>query len=295
MEYEGQICRTPMERSAFMLPVMVGCNYNKCSFCNLFKHLNCRILPLAQIEAELFRVKHAGGNPRRIFLGDGNAFCLDTSRLLEILKMINTHFPNCRSINMDATVSSILSKSDKELKTLFDNGVRHLYVGIETGLNDVLVFMKKEHNLSQAYAAVNKLQNAGLTFDAHIMTGIAGKGRGLENAAALADFFNQTQPVHIVNFSLFLDRTVPLWQEIQRNNFVPASELENLEEEQHLLKHFHPSSPTDNQKILYDGFHDFISVRIRGTLPDDQEKMLRKLSNEISRHQTLPPAFAIVN
>lgn len=295
MEYEGQICRTPMERSSFMLPVMVGCNYNKCSFCNLFKHLNYRILPLTQIEAELFRVKNAGGNPQRVFLGDGNAFCLDTSRLLKILKLIHNYFPNCSSINMDATVSSILSKSDKELKALFDNGVRHLYVGIETGLNDVLVFMKKEHNLSQAYAAVNKLQNAGLTFDAHIMTGIAGKGRGLENAEALADFFNQTQPVHIVNFSLFLDRTVPLWQEIQKNNFIPASELENLEEEQHLLKLFHPSLPTGNKKILYDGFHDFISVRIRGTLPDDQEKMLRKLSYEISQQQASPSVFAIVN
>lgn len=295
MKYEGQICRSPMERGAFMLPVMVGCNYNRCSFCNLFRHLNYRILPLGQIEAELLRVKKAGGNPRRIFLGDGNAFCLDTSHLLEILKMIHAYFPDCNCINMDATVSSILTKSDKELKALFDNGIRHLYIGIETGLNDILLYMKKEHNLKQAYDAVSKLQNAGLIFDAHIMTGIAGKNRGLENAEALADFFNQTHPVHIVNFSLFLHRAVPLWQEIQKEHFVPASELENLQEEQHLLKLFQPSSPTNSQKILYDGFHDFISVRIRGTLPDDQEKMLKKLADEISRQQTSPPVFAIIN
>ena len=29
MEYEGRICRHPMESSSFMLPVMVGCSYNK--------------------------------------------------------------------------------------------------------------------------------------------------------------------------------------------------------------------------------------------------------------------------
>ena len=39
MDYEGQICRAPMERSSFMLPVMVGCSYNQCKFCNLFRHL----------------------------------------------------------------------------------------------------------------------------------------------------------------------------------------------------------------------------------------------------------------
>lgn len=61
MEYEGQICRAPMERSSFMLPVMVGCSYNKCKFCNLFRHLKYRELPIKQIENELIRVKKLGG------------------------------------------------------------------------------------------------------------------------------------------------------------------------------------------------------------------------------------------
>lgn len=76
MNYEGQICRAPMERASFMLPVMVGCSYNRCKFCNLFRHLNYRELPLKQIEGELKRVREAGGSPKRIFLGDGNAFGL---------------------------------------------------------------------------------------------------------------------------------------------------------------------------------------------------------------------------
>lgn len=65
MEYEGQICRSPMERAAFSLPVTVGCCYNKCYFCNLFKHLQYRELPLDQIEAELRRVSEMGAAPRR--------------------------------------------------------------------------------------------------------------------------------------------------------------------------------------------------------------------------------------
>ena len=112
MEYEGQICRSPMERSAFMLPVAVGCSYNACKFCTLFKHLKYRELPLEQIEAELVRVSEIGGNPKRVFLGDGNAFGIATDKLLTILKMVHKYFPDCQSVNMDATVTNIREKSD---------------------------------------------------------------------------------------------------------------------------------------------------------------------------------------
>ena len=77
MNYEGQICRPPIERSSFMLPVAVGCDYNRCKFCTLFKHVEHRLLPLEQIEAELQRVQALGGNPTQVFLGDGNAFAFD--------------------------------------------------------------------------------------------------------------------------------------------------------------------------------------------------------------------------
>ena len=131
MQYEGQICRAPMERSAFMLPIMVGCSYNRCRFCNLFRHLKYRELPFEQIEEELVRVKKAGGSPKRIFLGDGNAFAQKSERLLQILEMIRCYFPECREINMDATVTSILGRSDAELARFYKLGVRHLYLGWE--------------------------------------------------------------------------------------------------------------------------------------------------------------------
>ena len=141
MNYEGQICRAPMERASFMLPVMVGCSYNRCKFCNLFRHLKYRELPMEQIEEELKRVAELGGNPKKIFLGDGNAFGLKTEHLMEILDRIHVYFPECQCINMDSTVTSILRKSDEELELLYKNGVRHLYLGIESGLDDVLKFM----------------------------------------------------------------------------------------------------------------------------------------------------------
>ena len=231
MNYEGQICRGPMERSSYMLPVAVGCSYNRCKFCTLFRHLKYRELPMEQIEAELERVRNLGGNPKHVFLGDGNAFGLDTGRLLKITDLIHRYFPDCCAINMDATVTNIRAKSQEELQALRAAGIRHLYLGIESGLDDVLVRMEKDHNLDQAYRQIDRIQNAGFIYDAHIMTGIAGHGRGRENAYATAEFFNRTRPRRVINFSLFLSHSAPLYREAQAKTFVPATELENLQEE----------------------------------------------------------------
>lgn len=294
MQYEGQICRAPMERASFMLPVMVGCSYNRCKFCNLFRHLKYRILPLEQIEDEIKRVKKVGGRPKKIFLGDGNAFGLKTERLDEILSMIQNYFPECQSVNMDATVTSILQKSEEELDKLYQKGVRHLYIGIESGLDDVLKFMKKDHNVSQAYEAVGRIKGAGMSFDAHIMTGVAGKGRGIENAEALAEFFDRTEPSHVVNFSMFLHREVPLYSDIKEQTFTPADELENLREERRLVEILAKKQERQDNVILYDGFHDYIKFRVRGILPADREKMLDKLDKEILYFERQEPVFSYV-
>ncbi|MCF2555471.1 radical SAM protein [Faecalicatena contorta] len=283
MEYEGQICRAPMERSAFMLPVMVGCTYNRCKFCNLFRHLKYRVLPLSQVEEELLRVKNAGGNPRKIFLGDGNAFGLGTDHLLQVLGLIKQYFPQCENINMDATVTSILKKSDDELARLYEKGVRHLYLGIESGLDDVLAFMEKDHNLEQAYEAIERLKKSGLIYDAHIMTGVAGKGRGRENAEALAKFLNETNPAHIVNFSMFIHEEAPLYAHVEDGSFIPADELECLKEEKRLIELL--KGNVAGQEILYDGFHDLIEFRVRGKIPKDQEKMITKLNKAIEKFE----------
>ena len=73
MDYEGQICRAPMERSSFMLPVMVGCSYNVCRFCGLFKLLKYREIPFEQVEEECKRVSSMGG-------GAGQSELSDTSK-----------------------------------------------------------------------------------------------------------------------------------------------------------------------------------------------------------------------
>ena len=270
-----------------MLPVAVGCSYNACRFCTLFKHLKFRELPLDKVEAELLRVKNLGGSPKKIFLGDGNPFGLSTERLLEVLALIHKYFPDCYDVSMDATVTNVAAKSAEELRALHVNGVSELYVGIECGLDDVLAFIQKDHNSEEAREQIARLKEAGIMYSAHIMCGTAGAGRGIENAEATARFLNETGPRRVVNTSLFIHRSAPLFADIESGRFTPATELENMLEERRLLELL--TVPID----FYDGLHDYMEVRTKGRLPQEREKMLARLDMEIERKKERAGMYAV--
>lgn len=276
MEYEGRICRAPGERASFMLPVAVGCAYNQCKFCGLFKDLTYRELPLEQIEAELIRVSKLGRTPARVYLGDGNAFHIKTERLVTILEMIQKYLPGVDEIRMDSTVPDIAAKTDEELKLLASLNVKRLYLGIESGLEDVLRFMNKCHTKEVALKQIARLHEADIGYAAHVMTGVAGSGRGEENALALAEFLNETKPELLVNFSIF---TSHLKEDIEAGRFVKASEIENLLEDAVLLEHI-------NVPMEVDCSHDLVGHRVWGKLPEDREKMVAQLKDLAAKVQS---------
>lgn len=288
MDYEGRICRAPQERGAFMLPVMVGCTYNKCKFCGLFKHLDFRVLPLDEVEAEIGRVANLGGNPEIVFLGDGNAFCLPTDHLLKIANMLSNNFSNLRQINMDATVSNILAKSDDELKEIAAAKIYNLYVGIESGLEDVLDFMNKGNTLEEAAAAISKLHDCGMVYSAHIMSGIAGEGRGQENAKALARFLNENPPLNICNFDLGMHRSVELWDDFESGRYKVSCAKERLLETRTLIEQL-----SSDNKVNYDGVFEVPPVRFIGTLPKDREKLISQIDDTLSKYRDIDEQFCI--
>ena len=296
MEYEGQICRAPMERAAYKLPTMVGCCYNKCRFCDLFKHLKYRVIPIEEVETDIRRVYETGGKPRKIFLGDGSAFSLETDHLLTVLDIIHRYFPECAEINMNATVSGILSKSDDELLKLASNGVKHLYIGLESGLDDVLEFMNKGNTIDQLKLAVDRIRQFGMCFDAHIMTGSAGHGRGMENARATAAVLTGLQASSVTNFSMFIHHETPLYGDLMEGRFNAASEYENLLEERELIRAISERLVENGSRLMkYEGFHDFIAFHVWGILPQDMEKMQSKLDNIIREYSSKEEIKSIID
>lgn len=293
MDYEGRICRTPGERGAFKLPISVGCPYNACAFCDLFKDLKYRELPLGQIEAELAHVRNVGGEPRRIMLGDGNAFFADFERLEAIVELIEQYLPSCTSISSDASIPSIAAKTDGQLAWLADHHYTLVYIGIESGLDDVLAFMNKDHDNTECRIQIERLHAAGIEYGAHIMTGAAGAGRGLENARATAALLNETHPVSICNFSMGVAPTTALGAWVREGRFTPASREECLQEERELISLLNIPARFEGFHFDYDRekancpectgdtaeFNDFITdwTHTRGSLPRDRARLIAEL------------------
>ena len=163
--------------------------------------------------------------------------------------------------------------------------MRRLYLGIESGLDDVLAFMTKDHDLEEAYTQIARFQKVGMIFCAHMMTGIAGKGRGLENAEATAEFFNRTHPSRVINFSVFHHRRAPLFREIEKGTYEAATEQENLREERRFIELLNVDG------MEYDAFHDVLELRFRGKLPKDKEKMLAQVDKAIAHWEQEEPVL----
>ena len=276
MEYEGVICRPPMELGAFLLPVAVGCTHNQCTFCAFYKDKKFRIIPLEEVEAELARASETGRIPRRIFLGDGNPFVLPTDRLLTILDMIRRHFPEMPPVHLDATVANVAGKSDEELRAPRLAGVRKVYIGIECGDASALTKLQKGFTLSRAREQTARLQAADIDWGAHLMLGCSGQGKGHETALQTAAFLNDTHPTDIINVEMFAHRGTELFRQISAGEFMQAGTLESLKEERTLIENIRIG-------VNYDGFHGWHEFHVWGQLPEKRTAMLRKLDAAIAR------------
>lgn len=276
MDYEGVICRPPMELGAFLLPVTVGCTHNRCTFCTFYKDTGFRVIPLEAVEAELARAAGSGRTPRRIFLGDGNPFTLGADRLLEIMAMIRRYFPATPPVGMDATVASVAAKSDGELSALAGAGVSELYVGVECGVEEALAKLRKGFTLAQVKEQTARLDRAGIAWGAHLMLGTGGAGRGEETALRTAELLNETRPRDAINVEMFIHRGTELYRQVQAGQFQPASALESLEEERLLLENI-------RVPMNYDGFHGWHEFHVWGPLPERKPAMLKKLDVAIAQ------------
>ena len=278
MKYEGTTYRPPPEADSLLLQVTVGCAHNRCRFCDMYRDVSFRRIPMDQIEADLREARGIYPKAERIFLVNGDAFVLSTKRLNEIVEKIKTVFPECRTISMYASIRNIQSKSDRDLKELRRQGVNDLYVGIESGWDEVLTRINKGHTAAEARHQLDRLHRAGIKYIANLMLGVAGSGSGRENARITADFINHTGPGLIWVGTLGIFEGTELYADMQQGSFVPATEMEILEEEKTLIEGI------ELENVLFYGVHPTNTVRISGKLPQDKQKMIAQIDAGIIQY-----------
>ena len=163
MKYTGLTYRPPFEAHSLLLQVTAGCSHNKCSFCTMYRNVPFSTESMGQIESDLREAREYTPDAERVFLENGDPFCLSADRLAEITEKIHEYLPMVETIAMYASIKNIQGKTDEELKLLHTLGINELNIGVESGLDDALAMMNKGYTAAQAVNELLRLKDAGIS------------------------------------------------------------------------------------------------------------------------------------
>ena len=275
MKYTGLTYRPPFEARSLLLQVTAGCSHNQCAFCTMYRDVPFDMENMDQIEKDLQEAREYVPNITRVFLENGDPFCLSADRLSAIAVRIHEYLTKVDTIAMYASIKNIRGKSDEELKQLRALGINELNIGVESGLDEALSQMTKGYTAEQALYELKRLNAAGMDYGANIILGCAGEGRSEENAKATARLLNETAPYLIFTGTIHADPGCPLYEDMENHTFTENTFGEYLDEEEQFL------SQLDLDGCYYFGLHPSNLVQMHGYLNRDKQKML----NEISRRR----------
>lgn len=211
----------------------------------------------------------------RTFLTGANPFVLKASRLLKIAELIQKYIPQNRTIGCFARITDISLKTDEELRELKTAGYDGLTIGIETGHDAALDFMNKGYRSEDILTQCGRLEKAGISYYFFYLTGISGKGKGEEGAAATAHICNQLHPQIIGASMLTVYRNSQLYKEIQRERWQEEGEIEKYREMRTLVQNL-------DIPVWFGALGASNPIPIEGTLPQDKAEILSVLDKIIS-------------
>lgn len=276
MKYTGPTYRPPYEAKSLLLQVTVGCTHNKCTFCTMYKDVKFSMESIEQIEKDLQEANEIYGDVKRVFLVNGDAFVLSARRLKPIAKLIIKYFPGVEVITMYASINNIKSKTDQELEELRNLRINDLWIGTETGHEETLEYMNKGFSLKDSYEQLGRLNKAGIRHIDILIFGGAGRGKGIENAIANAKLMNAAKPMGISITTMGTFGDSQLTKDVEMGKFVPATELEVLEEQKKFIELIIVDT-------AYLGIHGINTVTFDATLPRDREDAIKMVDNAMEK------------
>ncbi len=271
MHYSGTTFRPPFEANSLLLQVTKGCSHNACTFCSMYRTVRFDVSPFSEVEQDIAEAAMLRQDATRVFLENGDAFCLPADHLLKVADMIHHALPNVRGIAGYARIQNIASKTDEELESLAHAGFKGWNIGLESGLDDVLSFMSKGYDAAEARTQLLRLRQAGLAFSVNIIIAAAGPNRMEEHAAANAAIVNDVQPYLVFVSPLHVDPGTPLEGMLARGEFVESGLGQYIDEEMMFLRQL------EMDDCIFFGTHISNPVGVAGRLPADKQALLDAL------------------
>jgi len=268
MHYEGNCIRPPPEAASILLQVTLGCSHNKCNFCGTYKDKPFRIKDSNIILGDiLFAAKNMKAQ-NQVFLMDGDALIIPQKRLIWILKRIQEHLPWVKRVGAYANTKSIHLKTLQELSELRRNRLGMLYLGVESGDDEIRKMINKGSSAQHCLEMGKKVKKAGMQLTVTLLLGIAGKERSLQHARATGKLVSGMDPNFASVLTVMLIPGTPLWEEYKKGDFKLPDQRELLIEMKELLAHTHLS------RGLFSSHHASNYLPLRAWLPEGRQALL---------------------
>jgi len=272
MQYTERLFRPPAEAESLIFQVALGCPHNTCRFCAMYKGVPYRVRPLEEMLAEFEKAARRYPEERRVFLADGDVMALSFERLRVMLEALNRLFPRLARVNLYANGSSIMAKSGAELEALRQLRLNTLYVGLESGDEQLLQRLDKGETAAGMCEAVQRAQAAGLKCSVMVLLGIAGRGGSARHADATAELLNRMQP-RLLSALRFVDVPGTAMYE----GYQTVTEHEAVDELIRLLRRL------ELEKTVFRANHSSNPVPLEGRFPKDRDALVSLLESLLPR------------
>ncbi|MCD6396163.1 MAG: radical SAM protein [Spirochaetaceae bacterium] len=286
IHYDEPLFRPPSEAESLIIQATLGCSYNKCTFCSMYKSKKYTIKSYAAIAREIDYLS-SYSETRRVFIADGDAFSLKTEMLIKIFSKLKDTFPKLRRISLYGNTLNILHKTDSELENLYKAGLSIIYLGLESGSDLILEKINKGVSEKDQESAVLRVQKCGIDISATIITGLGGKEHWKEHIIQSAELINMSTPKYLSTLSLMTDSesikrvTTPF-----ETGFTPQDNTGILEEEKLLI-----SLIDSKKRIIFRSNHASNILPLSGRLPGDKEKLIEQINAALTTGKGIRPLW----
>ncbi len=273
LEYSYPLFRPPSEADNIILQVTLGCSYNNCSFCSMYKTKNYEVRSIEDVSKDIEILSLSHPNATKLFLADGDALSLPTEQLLILLKRIQKSFPRLRRVSAYASTQNILKKSKEELELLANNKLNLLYYGIETGSDVVLKKITKGVNQDEIISSLNLASDAGMKISATVILGIGGEKYSDLHVKETAKVINATKVNYLSTLQLGLENDAKENFYRHFDDFSMPNDEQLLEEQKRFLELLKPTN-----RVIFRSNHASNALHLAGTLPKDRDRLMQELN-----------------
>jgi radical SAM superfamily enzyme YgiQ (UPF0313 family) len=273
--YERGPIRPPSESHSLLIRVTRNCPWNKCEFCPIYKQNRFEKRPVGDILKDIDAAAAFHGDVfRTAFLQDANSLLLDTEDLVTVLAHLKKKFPSVVRVTSYARVRTAARKTVQELERLHKAGLSRLHIGLESGYDALLSYMKKGSTAAHAVEGGKRVKQAGISLCFYVLLGLGGKLR-LEkketwrtNAVETANVLNRVDPHYIRIRTLTVREGSPLYERQKKGEFRPASDADTVREELLMLENLDVTSFFISDHVTN------VLMDIRGTFPEDKAGLI---------------------